>query len=61
MEEIIYCEHGEALVQVVQRSCGCPIPEGVQDQADWGSGLVEGVSARGREVGTRSLPTQIIL
>lgn len=53
MKEIIYCEHGEALVQVIQRSCGCPIPENVQGQADWGSGLVEGVSAHGREVGTR--------
>jgi len=51
-----------------QRSCGCPLPGSVQGQVGWGfeqSGLVEGVPAHGREVGTRrflrSLPTQTIL
>jgi len=41
----------EALAQVAQRSCGCPIPGSVQSQAGWGfeqPGLVEGVSAHGR-------------
>uniref|UniRef100_A0A8C3KPG3 Homeobox protein cut-like n=1 Tax=Calidris pygmaea TaxID=425635 RepID=A0A8C3KPG3_9CHAR len=51
--------------QVAQGSCGCPIPGGVQGQAGWGleqPGLVGGVPAQGRGVGTlRSLPTQTIL
>ena len=40
----------------LQSSCGCPIPGRVQGQAGWGFeilGLVEGVPAHGREVGTR--------
>ena len=54
--------------QVVQRSCGCPLPGSVQDQVGWSSeqpGLVEDVPAYGRGVGTRwslrSLPTLTIL
>jgi len=26
------------LAQVAQRSCGCPIPGGIQDQVVWGPG-----------------------
>ena len=51
-----------------QRSCGCPIPGHVQGQDGWvfeQPGLVEGVPAHGRGVGTRwsirSVPTQTIL
>ena len=51
-----------------RRSCGCPLPGRVQGQAGWSSeqpGLVEGVHAHGRGVGTRwslrSLPTQTVL
>ena len=32
-EEILHTEGGEALAQAAQRSCGCPIPGGVQDLA----------------------------
>ena len=63
-----YNKPGETLEQVAQRSCGCPIAGNVQGQAGWGFeqlGLVEGVPAHGRGVGTRwslgSLPTQTIL
>jgi len=56
------------LAQVAQRSCGCPLPGSVQGQVGQGfeqPGVVEGVSAHGRGVGTRwslrSLPTQTIL
>jgi len=55
-EEILYCEGGEALAQVAQRSCGCPLPGSVQGQAGRGfehPGLVEGVPAHGRGAGTR--------
>jgi len=31
-EEILYSGSGEALAQAAQRSCGCPIPGGVQDR-----------------------------
>ena len=58
-EEILYCEGGEALEQVAQRSCGCPVPGSVQGQVGRGfeqPGLVEVVPAHGR-----SLPTQTIL
>jgi len=46
----------EALAQVTQRSCGCPLPGSVQGQVGWGSeqpGLVDGVPAHGKGVGTR--------
>ena len=49
-------EGGEALAQVAQRSCGCPLPGSVQGQVGGGfeqPGLVEGVPAHGRGVGTR--------
>jgi len=29
-EEVFYHESGEALAQVAQRSCGCPLPGSVQ-------------------------------
>ena len=54
-EEVLHCEGGEALAQVAQRGCGCPIPGSVQGQVGWGfeqAGLVEGVPAHGRGVGT---------
>jgi len=50
MREVLYCEGDEALEQVAQRSCGCPLPGSVQGQAGWGfeqPGLVEGVPAHG--------------
>jgi len=64
----LYCEVGEALAQVAQRSCGCPLTGSAQGQVGRGleqPGPVEGVPAHGRGVGTgwsvRSLPTQTIL
>jgi len=54
-EDILYSEVGEVLEQVSQRSCGCPLPGSVQGQVGWGfehPGLVEGVPAHGRGVGT---------
>ena len=33
--EILYSEGSEALAQTAQRSCGCPIPGGVQRQVVW--------------------------
>jgi len=56
MEEIFYNKGGETLEQVSQRSCGCLIPGSVQRQVEQGfeqPGLVEGVPAHGRGVGTR--------
>jgi len=53
-EEILHYEGGEALARVAHRSCGCPLPGSVQDQAGWGfeqPGLVEGVPAHGKGVG----------
>jgi len=44
------------LEHVAQRSCGSPLPGSVQGQVGWSSeqpGLVEGVPAHGRGVGTR--------
>ena len=49
-------EGGDALEQVAQGGCGCPIPGGIQGQAGWGSGqagLVVGDPVRGRRVETR--------
>ena len=54
-EEILYCEGEETLEQVAQRSCGCPLPGNVQGQVGRGfeqPGLVEGVPAHGRGLGT---------
>ena len=55
-EEILPHEGAEALAQVAQRSCGCPLPGTAQGQVGWSSehpGLVEGVPADGRGGGTR--------
>ena len=55
MKEILYCEGGEALAQVAQRSCVCPLPGSVQGQVGLGleqPGLVEYVVVHGRGVGT---------
>ena len=38
-EEILYAEGGEVLAQAAQRSCGCPISEGIQGQVELGPGL----------------------
>ena len=46
-----FCEGGEALDQVSQRSGGCPLPGSVQGHFGWGfeqPGLVEGVPAHDR-------------
>jgi len=51
---LLYCEGGEALDQLAQGSCGCPITGSVQGQVWWGfeqPGLVEG----GRGVGLGDL------
>uniref|UniRef100_A0A8C3KKU6 IF rod domain-containing protein n=1 Tax=Calidris pygmaea TaxID=425635 RepID=A0A8C3KKU6_9CHAR len=50
-EELVWCEGGESLAQVAPRSCGCPIPGGVQGQVGGGleqPGLVGGGAAQGR-------------
>lgn len=49
-----YNEGGETLQQVSQRSCECPIIEGVQGQVGWGfqqPGLVKDVTAYCKVVG----------
>jgi len=54
--KLIYSEGGEALAQVAQRSCGCPLHGSVQGQAGWSSeqpGLVEGVPAHDTGVGSK--------
>jgi len=33
-EEILSCEGGEALEQVAQRSCGCPVPAASKARLD---------------------------
>ena len=50
-----HSEGGDALEQVAQRGCGCPIPGGIQGQAGCGSeqpGLVVGDPAHHRGVAT---------
>ena len=37
--EILHYEKKDTLAQVAQRSCGCPIPGGVQGQAGWDGAL----------------------
>lgn len=58
----------EALEQLPQRSCGCPILESIQGQAGWSfvrTDLVESIPACGRRVGIgrslRYFPSQTIL
>ena len=62
--EISYSDGGEALEQVVQRSCGCPIPGGIQGQAVWGPGqpdLVRGNPdhSRGLELNGVKVPSKL--
>ena len=50
-----YSEPGKARAQAAQRSCGCPIPVGVQGQVRWVSGqpgLVAGNPVHDRGTGT---------
>ena len=52
-EGVLPCEGGEALEQVAQRDCGCPISGSVQGQVGWGfeqPGLMEGVPAMAGEL-----------
>ena len=37
----VYSDGDETLAQAAQRSCGCPIPGGIQGQARWGPGQPE--------------------
>ena len=37
-EEVFHTEGGDALEQVAQGGCGCPIPGGIQGQPGCGSG-----------------------
>jgi len=49
---------GEALAQIAQRCCGCPLPGSGQDQVGRGfeqPGLVEGVPAQCTGVGLDDL------
>lgn len=51
--EVLCCVSSEALGQVVQKSCECPIPGNVQGQIQWRSeqfGLVKNVPAHGSMV-----------
>jgi len=51
-----YCEGCEALAQVAQRSCGCPVPGSVEGQVGREfkkPGLVESVPAHGKGGGNR--------
>jgi len=53
---MLYCEGGEALDQVAQRSSGCPLPGSVEGRVGSGfeqRGVVEGVPAHVKRVGTR--------
>jgi len=38
VEEVLHSERGDALEQVVQGGCGCPIPGGIQGQTGCDSG-----------------------
>ena len=54
--KLFHTKGGDALEQIAQGGCGCPIPGGIQGQAGCGSsqpGLVVGSPARGRGVETR--------
>jgi len=55
-EEVFHSQGGDALEQVAQGGCGCPIPGGIQGQAGCGSGQpgwVVGDPAHSRHVETR--------
>jgi len=62
-KEFIYFEGGEALEQVAQGGCGCPLPGSTEGRAGWGCeqpGLEGGVPAysRGLELGDLKGPFQ---
>ena len=66
--KVFHSEGGDALEQVAQGGCGCPLPGGIQGQTGCGSGqpgLVVGDPAHSRGVETRgsswSFSTQAIL
>ncbi|XP_015135769.1 phosphatidylinositol 4-phosphate 5-kinase type-1 beta isoform X4 [Gallus gallus] len=47
-EEVVFTEGSESLVQDAQRSCGCPIPGGIQGQVGWGQlGLTTSSAIKG--------------
>ena len=53
--QFFHSEGGDALEQVAQGGCGCPIPGGIQSQAGCGSGqpgLVVGDPAHSRGIET---------
>ena len=55
MRRKVFTQSGDALEQVAQGGCGCPIPAGIQGQAGCGSGqpdLVAGDPAHSRGVET---------
>ena len=55
-KKLFFSEGGDALEQVAQGGCGCPIPGGIQGQAGCGSGqpgLVAGNPAHSRGVEIR--------
>jgi len=52
-KKFLYYEGGEALEQVAQRSCGCPLPGREVGRGLEQPGLVQGVPAHGRGDGTR--------
>ena len=57
-EDIFYSDSGEALEQVAQRSCGCPITGGIEGQIGWDPGqprLVAGSLTHGRGAGIHHL------
>ena len=52
--QVLYQESGEVLERAAHRSCGCPVPGGVQGQVGWGPGqpgLVLDMEVGGRGVG----------
>lgn len=56
MEEILYYACGEAVEQVAQRNCECPISVGIQGPSKRvfaQPGLVAGIPGHGMGVGTR--------
>ena len=53
LQDVFHLEGGDALKQVAQGGCGCPIPGGIQGQAGCGSGqpgLLVGDPAHSRGV-----------
>ena len=65
--KLLYSESGDALAQAAQRSCGCPIPGSLEDQAGWAPeqpdllGGNQPTAGVGTRWSLRFLPTQAIL